>query len=337
MKDIHEDIAHVSDAAENRGNQGKPAPKVSIGLPVYNGADYLEEALASILAQTFTDFELIISDNASTDRTADICRDFAARDSRIVYHRQPKNLGACRNYDLTFHMSRGEYFKWAAHDDLLAPTFLERHVEELDAHLDCNLVYSRTIRLNASGARTGDDLADFALDNGHPASRLEAWIFPWGKACTPVFGLIRRSAMAKTGLHGNYPGSDRVFLGEMALGGKARAIDEGLFLHREHEDRSVHKHADLRARTAWYTGVQPKWPVFRTWRLLGEYLRGINRADMPLRQKMACHAVIFRWAVKLRKDLIKETLVPFYLNGEATRLGRLARQTITALRKPVRR
>src|SRR5689334_3559190 len=91
------------------------SPKVSIGLPVYNGENYLAKTIASILAQTFTDFELIICDNASSDSTQRICEDFARQDARVRYGRNEKNLGAGPNYDLAFSRSTGTYFKWAAH------------------------------------------------------------------------------------------------------------------------------------------------------------------------------------------------------------------------------
>ena len=111
-------------------------PRVTIGLPVYNGQNYLVETLESLLAQTYTDFELVISDNASTDRTEAICRQYAAGDARIRYYRNDENIGASANYNRAFELGRGEYFKWAAHDDLLAPTYLERCVEVLDANPD---------------------------------------------------------------------------------------------------------------------------------------------------------------------------------------------------------
>ena len=91
--------------------------KVSIGMPVYNGEKFIREALDSLLAQTFTDFELIISDNASTDGTEAICREYAARDSRIRCVRQSENRGACANFQFVLDEAKGEYFMWAAADD----------------------------------------------------------------------------------------------------------------------------------------------------------------------------------------------------------------------------
>src|ERR1043165_9639676 len=106
--------------------------KVSIGLPVYNGANYLAESIDSILQQTYSDFELIISDNASTDATEELCRSYAARDGRVRYFRQKQNLGCALNSNFVFRQSTGEYFKWISHDDLHAPRFVERCVEVPD-------------------------------------------------------------------------------------------------------------------------------------------------------------------------------------------------------------
>ena len=85
-------------------------PKVSIGIPVFNGEQYIGQALDALLAQSWRDFEIIISDNASTDRTEAICREYVARDARVVYHRPPENLGAINNFNRLVALSRGEYF-----------------------------------------------------------------------------------------------------------------------------------------------------------------------------------------------------------------------------------
>src|SRR5262245_56159334 len=107
-------------------------PRVSVGLPVFNGKNYVRQSIESILAQTYEDFEFIISDNASTDSTADICREYAARDRRVRYVRQHVNCGLSRNANFVFEQSASEYFKWVSHDDIHAPIFLQRCVEALD-------------------------------------------------------------------------------------------------------------------------------------------------------------------------------------------------------------
>src|SRR4051794_2178436 len=107
-------------------------PVLSIGLPVYNGEQYLVSTLESIIAQSFTNFELIISDNGSTDATPEICQRFAMHDPRIRYFRNPNNLGSAKNYVRVFELARGKYFKWNGHDDPLAPDLLERCVSILE-------------------------------------------------------------------------------------------------------------------------------------------------------------------------------------------------------------
>lgn len=113
------------------------APKVSIGMPVFNGEQFIRGALDSLLKQSFSDFELIISDNASTDGTERICREYAARDKRIRYVRQPTNLGAAANFKFVLDEARGEYFMWAADDDIRSADFLEEAVRLLDSRQDC--------------------------------------------------------------------------------------------------------------------------------------------------------------------------------------------------------
>ncbi|WP_419902628.1 glycosyltransferase family 2 protein [Kiloniella sp.] len=112
------------------------APTVSIGVVVYNGEASLAEALESLLAQTFTDFEIIVSDNASSDRTANICKAYCERDSRIRYIRQIENLGATRNFQFVLERARGRYFMWAAADDIRSPDFLKDNVQFLEEHTD---------------------------------------------------------------------------------------------------------------------------------------------------------------------------------------------------------
>jgi glycosyltransferase involved in cell wall biosynthesis len=124
----------------NQRNLGTP-PKVSIGMPVFNGEPFIREALDSLLAQTFSDFELIISDNGSTDGTEAICREYAATDPRIRYVRQPKNRGALFNFQFVLDEARGEYFMWAAHDDRRLPEFLRLALEVFAEDNSCGLVF----------------------------------------------------------------------------------------------------------------------------------------------------------------------------------------------------
>ena len=209
-------------------------PRVSIGLPVYNGEEYLAIAIDSLLAQTFADFELIVSDNASTDRTPEICREYAARDSRVQYSRQAVNRGAAWNFNRTFESARGEYFKWHAHDDVCAPTLLERCVEMLDRDRSRVLCFARWMAIDHNGEFVPDDAASWCpgssasangshdrncgLSSESPSRRVRAillqsvWMFE-------QFGLMALSTVATTGGMRGYYMSDWVFLVEMALRG----------------------------------------------------------------------------------------------------------------------
>lgn len=212
-------------------------PRVSIGLPVYNGERYLTATIDSVLAQDFADFELIVSDNASTDRTGEICRDYARRDARVRYFRNDRNLGAGPNYDNCFHKARGTYFKWAAHDDLLAPDYLSKAVAAMDAAPDAVLC---TVGITEIGPHD-EVLRTYAnsfpgVSSRDQAARFGAVIHARHQ-CEDFFGLYRRAALVGSGLHDNYSGSDRVLLAEMALRGPWVSVPDPLFLHREHEGR----------------------------------------------------------------------------------------------------
>ena len=116
-------------------------PKVSIGLPVYNGEKFIQKKLDSIIEQSFTNFEIIISDNASTDSTQRICEKYVKKDNRIYYFRQKKNMGVWWNYDFVLQKARYDYFLWTAVDDLLLATFLEKNIAilERNSNIACSI------------------------------------------------------------------------------------------------------------------------------------------------------------------------------------------------------
>jgi glycosyltransferase involved in cell wall biosynthesis len=112
--------------------ENNDASLVSIGLPVFNGESFLGRALDSLLAQTFANFELIISDNASTDKTEEICKEYTARDSRIRYIRQASNLGGLENFNFVLREAHSKYFMWAAVDDQWDPAFIQSLLTALE-------------------------------------------------------------------------------------------------------------------------------------------------------------------------------------------------------------
>jgi glycosyltransferase involved in cell wall biosynthesis len=228
--------------------------RLSIGLPVYNGDRYLAEAFECFQAQTFQDFEIVVSDNASTDHTAEICRSYAERDPRIRYYRNEKNLGALPNFNTVFALSRLPLFKWAAHDDLYHPRYIETCIRILDENPDVILAHSKTAFVDDRGEsfpvdpatgnyvdpRTGvAQTPDSPIIADSPVAILRFWQV-LSRACwgTHMFGIMRREMLQKTRLVPNFAGSDRAMLAELALLGRFRCANEVLFSKRFHENAS---------------------------------------------------------------------------------------------------
>lgn len=267
---------------------------MSIGLPVFNGERYLPAALGSLLRQTYTDFELLIQDNASTDRTAEMCQRFAATDRRIAYQRNPENLGAAANYNRVLDRARGRYFKWAAHDDICKPRFLEVCVEVLDNDNSVVLSHAHSEAIDENGRTLGryaDEPQALETQSWQRFNRL----ILGRHYCIPVFGVMRTSILEKTARHGNWVGADRNLLAELALYGRIRLVDEVLFQRRHHAESSISKYPDERLRTAWFQGEADSIGSYPTWRRLKEYLRGIRRAPLSARERLFCRAVLLKW------------------------------------------
>lgn len=209
----------------------KTTTRLSIGLPVYNGEEYLEETLVSLQKQTFQDYTLIISDNASTDRTGEICQSYAAMDPRIRYFRNEKNIGATQNWYRVFDLSSSEYFASAAHDDLYAPDYMQKCIDVLDCDSSVILCYSRTKVIDESGNILGDFSVQVDTSSPNPHDRLYN-VLAFDALCIQLYGVMRSSALRSTKVYVGYYGCDRNTLFELSLLGKMQEIPEYLFFHR---------------------------------------------------------------------------------------------------------
>lgn len=249
------------------------SPRVSLGLPVYNGAAFIDECLESILRQTFADFELIVCDNASTDETRDLVRKWCVKDRRVRLQESAANRGAAANFNWAFSLSRGEFFKWCAADDLLEPTFLSACIGALERDPDAVLAYAGTVDIDEGGKVLGT-----IFDNDYPyefgsddASLRFRDLVCHEHSCVAVFGLMRRSALEETSLIAPFVGSDRLLLAELGLKGRFVRIPGNLFLHREHSGRSVKVHRRLQERVSWFDPARGRF-VFPHFRLMWEYV-----------------------------------------------------------------
>ncbi|MEI7431228.1 MAG: glycosyltransferase family 2 protein [Betaproteobacteria bacterium] len=202
-------------------------PAVTIGMPVYNGEQTLPAALNSILSQTFTAFELVISDNASSDATESICRDYAARDRRIRYVRQEKNLGAAANFRYVLDEARGEYFMWAASDDIRSADFITLYLDYLESHPE---YVASTSPVRFEGREFDEQkMGDRRLDDDLFYHRLRRFFGQW-HANGAYYSLIRTANIKGckyVGAGSDFLGSDWAIVLYLARQGKLNRLECG--------------------------------------------------------------------------------------------------------------
>jgi glycosyltransferase involved in cell wall biosynthesis len=280
---------------------------LDIGVPVFNGERFLQRTVESLLAQTFDAFEMVISDNASTDGTEKIARDLMAADPRVAYHRQPRNLGLAANYSFLARRASAPYFTWANCDDIYDPRFLERCIEVLERDAGVVLAYART-RFIDEEDRPLSEVEDpgFPLDFEPPSARLW-YVIEAGHWNNALMGVIRTRALEATRLWPNYPGGDYVLLGELCTRGRFVEIPEPLFRRRIHAEASSQLVKDpeperiLRYVTGRVGFTLPTWYRFR------DHLRTILVSEIGVREKLSLVRLLLRLARwqrdRLRGDL----------------------------------
>lgn len=284
-------------------------PTVTVGLPVYNGERFIAESIDSVLAQDYGNLELIVSDNASTDGTPEICQAYAARDARVRYYRNATNVGIAANFNRLFALGEGEYFKWHAADDLLGPGYLKLCVEVLDTDPSAVLVTPRTRMVAADGAtplaydeQRGVYPASYA---GRPMAPKRGFVSPdpvvrfrsvllemRGEALNNyIYGLMRADLVRRWGSpFQTFVGSDKVLLSRLSLAGRMVELPEDLFIWRHHEmEFGYLPHRDA-ART-WDPRSGGHLAMMGTRQLVG-YSSAVIRTPLPARAKLACLASI---------------------------------------------
>ena len=274
------------------------APRLSIGLPVYNGEAYLAESLGALLGQSYEDFELIISDNASTDGTADICRLYEKQDSRIRYIRQARNIGAAPNHNFVFLEARGELFKWASHDDLYARDLLQRCVDALDENPHIVLAHSSTAIIDESSIVVKLPEYPLATASLRAPERFHSMLFVNGG--DDIYGVVRASVMRRTALLGSHHHSDRTITTEIALHGPFYQVPDWLYFRRDHSERAERACPTVRTRCANMDPRRADRLRHPAVRLYGEYILGyvaaIRRAPLPPADRQECRRYLAQWA-----------------------------------------
>jgi glycosyltransferase involved in cell wall biosynthesis len=292
-------------------------PTVAIGLPVYNGENYLREAIDSLLAQDYVNFKIVISDNASTDSTGDICREYVARDDRITYHLAEKNLGACWNFNRVLELSEGDYFMWAAHDDLWAPGFISKCVEALERDKEAVLCHSQVQDITADGKPVGKPYIAYVNEEATTRGRWHRTHTNW-QLHTAIYGIMRMSVAKKVRPPLTFISCDLIFVAEISIHGKIIQIPEVLQYNRLH---AVEEERD-RSRTEMLeylgTGAARKIRMLRL-NVMMHSIRGLKYARLPFFQTIILSAdSIF---IYLRRQLsvdVKELLVSVLKKGQTS-------------------
>ena len=220
-------------------------PRVSIGVPVYNGERYLERALDSLMTQTFEDLEIVISDNASTDGTLNLIRRAAARDPRVRYTVNSVNRGLVWNHRRVLALARGTYFMFAPHDDWFAPEYVERAVAALDQNPEVTWAYAETILVDEDGRELGREVARQRLADPSPSTRF--WDVLVVQGGINWYGLTRRELLARIGRYRPLPRGERIILAELALHGPFKLLDGDLYFRRVHDGQLTARRVDRKA------------------------------------------------------------------------------------------
>ncbi len=301
-------------------------PRLSIGLPVYNGEKFIKEAIDSILAQTFEDFELIISDNASIDNTEEICRAYTTQDQRIRYYRNEKNIGCACNFNRVFELSSGEYFKWVAHDDLHAPDFISKCIEVLDQNPEVILCHSQVYFIDENGKFLQNYDINLKTNSTKPHERFHDLLAK--HLCYQCYGVIRSSVLKMTPPMGGYGAADGIFLLRLGLLGQFYEIPEYLFFARSHQQHSLSmffpdylsftnnnpKYSlsmlpDFYSYAVWFDSSQKGKILFPHWRIFWEYLRSVQMGSLNWYERMRCYISLIQQFKGTEYLLMKDLLV----------------------------
>lgn len=275
---------------------------VSVGLPVYNGQRFLRACLDSLLAQTFTGFELIIADNGSSDATPDIVAEYATRDARIRFERSTTNQGAASNHRRVLGLARGQFFKWCGADDVCHPDFLAQCVAALERNPGAVLAYPKTEVIDEAGmpvARTAEHLP---LDSPDVVQRFTAVMSAISVTQNPFYGLMRKELLERVPPMGAFLASDRCLLGQLALLGPFIEVPAYLLYRRTHEGNNRTHTDDQR----FFNPTVPDKFQTREWRVLREHISAIARAPVWLPTKVRLLGRVAGWVVRQRVDLAAE-------------------------------
>lgn len=273
------------------------APLVSVGMPVFNAAKYVAASIETILAQTFVDWKLFISDNASSDGSWEIVTEYARRDPRIVAERSEVNRGMTWNFNRVFAAARGAYFMWQSDHDLRRPEYLARTIELFDRNPDSVLACSTSCEIDDVGAPVFRIRENADTRGLPPVARYRQTMT--SNFCYKIYGLIRRETLAATGLYRPFYGTDALILADLALQGPFAQVDEPLFLPRINRATQSLSQAKVRNMTV-LNPAGAAVDILRSWRdlrgdLRREHLALLRRSDLSRADRWEAMRATVEW------------------------------------------
>ena len=265
---------------------------LSVGMPAYNSELDIRYAIESILNQTFTSFELIISDNASTDNTQLICEEYASKDPRVKYIRNHENIGAAENYNAVFKLSKGKYFKWASSNDYCAPRFFEECIKILESNPSAVLAYPRT-RLFSKNIDNYFEYSDcLQTEYDDPKDRM-LFVIDNIRLNNIMNGVIRSDALSKTYLHLPFFASDSCLMCELALYGKFLEESDYLF-YRQMDEESSTSMQDEAALVEHFQPNSTKPMRFQNWKIHIYYFSAVTKAGLDFSKTFSIYIQLLR-------------------------------------------
>jgi glycosyltransferase involved in cell wall biosynthesis len=282
-----------------RENRALATPRITIGLAVYNGEPYLASTIESLLGQTYGDFELLIADNASTDRTREIVEAAAVRDPRVRYLGAARNRGSAWNHNRLVEAASGEYFMWAGHDDRFAPTYLAGCVAALDADPSLAYVLADNVLIDEHDTVIGVEMNRHRVDQASPSARF--WEILTVQGGHNTYGLTRTALMRRIRPHRTVPRAERIVYAELSLQGPFHVLHRALYFRRIHAGQVTNLRRDRAAEARILDPQRATWWRHQTPVLVAEYGLGfvdaIVRSRIPTTDKLRALALLARWAM----------------------------------------
>jgi glycosyltransferase involved in cell wall biosynthesis len=275
--------------------ESAPRPRVSFGVPVYNEERSIRRCLDSILAQEFSDFEIVVSDNASTDRMPEILAGYAARDARVRVFRNEVNLGMIANFNRAFHLSRGAYFRWVGGDDWLEAPYASRCVAALEADLGAIAATTGFALHREDGTPLSESFQGERLESERPSRRFARmlWFFHAGATkYEPLYSLIRREVLERSGLIRPIVYNDYMLMAELSLAGRFTHVPDVLF-HRGWRVPASRQAVYVKIMHG--SGTKSANPFTEMVQVLFSIVR---EAQLSTRERARCRAIALRYCAR---------------------------------------